>query len=142
MTKTILTTLFISTVTLFSHSTANANEVAIIDVKAHQSTSKTWTFAVTLKHEDEGWDHYANEWQVLAPDSKILATRTLYHPHVNEQPFTRNTSGVKIPADMNVVYVIAKDTVHGLSSKATEVNLKTKEIKTISIDELRKKKKK
>ncbi len=68
-----------------------ANEVEIVDVKATQSSDKTWSFRVTLKHADEGWDHYANEWQVIAPDNKILATRTLYHPHVNEQPFTRGT---------------------------------------------------
>lgn len=140
--STTLSTLLFSIFLFFSSSIATANEVTIVDVKAHQTSNKTWTFAVTLKHADAGWDHYANEWQVLAPDSKILATRTLYHPHVNEQPFTRNTSGVKIPASMNIVYVIAKDTVHGLSSKATEVNLKTKEIKTILIDELRKKKEK
>ena len=115
-----------------------ANEVSIVNVKAHQSSDKTWSFAVTLKHNDEGWDHYANEWQVLAPDNKILATRTLYHPHVNEQPFTRNTSGVKIPADMTTVYIIAKDTVHGLAKKAAEINLKTNEVNAITIAELRK----
>ncbi|MCF6190839.1 MAG: hypothetical protein L3J51_10190 [Cocleimonas sp.] len=117
---------------------AFANEVDIVDVKAHQSKNGTWSFAVTLKHADEGWDHYANEWQVLAPDNKILATRTLYHPHVNEQPFTRNTSGVKIPMDMRVVYVIAKDTVHGLAKKAVKVNLNTKEITPTTVAELRK----
>ena len=110
-----------------------ANEVQIVDVKAHQSSDKSWTFAVTLKHADEGWDHYANEWQVIAPDDKILATRTLYHPHVNEQPFTRNTSGVKIPADVTTVRIIARDTVHGHSKTAMEVNLKTKEIKPVML---------
>jgi len=129
----------LSLILLLSISTvATANEVDIVDVKAHQSSDKSWSFDVTLKHADEGWDHYANEWQVLAADSKILATRTLYHPHVNEQPFTRNTTGVKIPDDMNIVYIIAKDTVHGLSSKVTEINLQTNERKSITLDELRK----
>ncbi len=132
----LVITLFVMSSLLVT--TVNANEVDIVDVTPHQSSDKTWGFAVTLKHADEGWDHYANEWQVLAPDSKILATRTLYHPHVNEQPFTRNTSGVKIPANMKVVYVIAKDTVHGLSKKVAEVNLETKEVNTISLSELRK----
>jgi len=110
-----------------------ANEVQIVDVKAHQGSDKTWTFAVTLKHADAGWDHYANEWQVIAPDDKILATRTLYHPHVNEQPFTRNTSGVKIPADITTVRIIARDTVHGHSKTAMQVDLKTKEIKPVML---------
>ncbi len=110
-----------------------ANEVQIVDVKAHQATDKTWTFAVTLKHDDTGWDHYANEWQVIAPDDKILATRTLYHPHVNEQPFTRNTSGVTIPAGITTVRIIARDTIHGHAKTAMQVNLKTKEVKPVAL---------
>jgi len=110
-----------------------ANEVEVTKVVAHQQQDKTWTFAVTLKHDDKGWDHYANEWQVIAPDNKILGSRTLYHPHVNEQPFTRNLSGIKIPENLDSVRVIAKDTVHGLSKKAMEVNLKTKEFKAITL---------
>ena len=111
-----------------------ANEVEIVNVVAHQSSDKTWTFAVTLKHADTGWDHYANEWQVIAPDNKILATRTLYHPHVEEQPFTRNTSSVKIPAGMETVRIIAKDTVHGLSKTAMQINLKTKALTPVTLN--------
>lgn len=118
--------------------TSQANEVEITNVVAHQGSDKTWTFAVTLKHGDTGWDHYANEWQVIAPDNKILATRTLYHPHVEEQPFTRNTSGVKIPASMETVRIIAKDTVHGLAKTAMQINLKTKELTPVKL-ELKKK---
>ena len=108
---------------------------------AHQSSDKTWTFAVTLKHGDTGWDHYANEWQVIAPENKInvLATRTLYHPHVKEQPFTRNISGVKIPKSMETVRIIAKDTVHGLSQMAMQINLKTKELTPVKLDIKKKK---
>lgn len=120
--------LVIGSLLVLSSFLAQANEVEITNVVAHQSTDKTWTFAVTLKHGDTGWDHYANEWQVIAPDNKILATRTLYHPHVNEQPFTRNTSGVEIPASMETVRIIAKDTVHGLAKTAMRINLKTKEL--------------
>ena len=111
-----------------------ANEVEVIDVKATQQSDKSWSFNVTLKHTDEGWNHYANQWQIIAPDNKILGTRTLYHPHVNEQPFTRSLSGVKIPAELKTVRVIAKDTVHGLSHKAVEINLANGKVKQISLD--------
>ena len=127
--KTILLSYFV----LFS-SLAVANEVEVVSVKATQSSDKTWSFRVTLKHDDEGWDHYANEWQVIAPDNKILATRTLYHPHVNEQPFTRGTQGVKIPADVKTVRVIAKDTVHGLSKQALEIDLMSQSSQVITLD--------
>lgn len=103
----------------------SANEVEVLDVKANQQPDKTWRFRVTLKHVDEGWDHYANEWQIIAPDNKILATRTLYHPHVREQPFTRSLDGVKIPEKIKSVRVIAKDTVHGLSHSAMKIELAT-----------------
>lgn len=119
---------------LFFSVSSIANEVEIVKVKATQSSDKTWRFDVTLKHDDEGWDHYANEWQVIAPDNKILATRTLYHPHVKEQPFTRSISGVKIPSELTTVRVIAKDLVHGLSDKLMEINLKTNEQTSILIE--------
>ena len=127
--KTLLLSFLLATSTI-----AFANEVEVIDVKATQSSDKTWRFSVTLKHADEGWDHYANEWQVIAPDNKILATRTLYHPHVNEQPFTRGTQGVEISADIKTVRVIAKDTVHGLSKHAVELELASNTIKKITLD--------
>lgn len=130
--------LFVSILLIGFSATAMANEVEITNVVAHQASDKTWTFAVTVKHADTGWDHYANEWQVIAPDNKILATRTLYHPHVEEQPFTRNTRGVKIPANIETVRIIAKDSVHGLSKTAMQINLKTKELTPVKL-ELKKK---
>ena len=117
-----------------------ANKVEVVNVVAQQSADKTWRFDVSLKHKDEGWDHYANEWQVIGPDNKIYGTRTLYHPHVNEQPFTRSLSGVKIPDTVKTVRIIAKDTVHGLSNKAGKLNLDTKSFEPIEL-ELKKAKK-
>lgn len=110
-----------------------ANKVEVVDVKAHQLGDKTWNFSVTLKHEDAGWDHYANEWQIIGEDNKIFGTRTLYHPHVDEQPFTRNLSGVKIPEGVKSVRVIAKDTVHGLSHHAVKLDLISKELNKITL---------
>jgi hypothetical protein len=53
---------------------------------------------------------------------------------VNEQPFTRSLSGVKIPEGTKSVRVIAKDTVHGLSHKAAEIDLANKEVNQITLD--------
>jgi len=131
-------TILISTLFFCCFVTINANEVDIVNVKASQQTDKNWRFDVTLKHDDKGWDHYANEWQILAPDNKILGTRTLYHPHVDEQPFTRSLNGIKIPADVKTVRIIAKDTVHGLSTKVIEINLETKKTKALSLKEIKK----
>lgn len=57
-----------------------------------------WRIDVTIRHPDTGWDHYADGWEVLAPDGSRLGYRELVHPHVDEQPFTRSLSGVVIPA--------------------------------------------
>ena len=82
-----------------------------------------YRFQVTLRHEDTGWDHFANAWEVLGPDGEILATRVLGHPHVNEQPFTRSLSGVKIPKDIKVVTLRARDLVHGYGGRTLKVTL-------------------
>ena len=134
MKKSILLTILTLTISLVLSGIAQANEVEIVDVKARQDKDKSWRFAVTLKHADEGWDHYANEWQVIAADDKILATRTLYHPHVDEQPFTRNISGVKIPDDVKTVRVIARDTVHGHAKTAMLVDLNNNTVTPIPLE--------
>ena len=51
---------------------------------------------------------YADGWRVLSPDSEVLGTRVLGHPHVNEQPFTRALSGVNIPRGIREVVIEAR----------------------------------
>ena len=78
---------------------------------------------VTLRHADSGWDHYANRWEVLAPDGRIIATRILAHPHVNEQPFTRGLSGVRIPAEFTWIRVRGHDLVHGCGGREVTLSV-------------------
>jgi hypothetical protein len=99
----------------------SGGEVEIVNVEVVCSSS--CTFSVTLKHGDEGWDHYANQWDVMLMDGTLLKSRVLYHPHVDEQPFTRSLSGVKIPAGTSRVKIRAKDLKHGYSSKDYTVQI-------------------
>ncbi|MEM8589073.1 MAG: hypothetical protein AAGG65_13525 [Pseudomonadota bacterium] len=92
---------------------AQAGEADVVGVEASQSANGTWRFDVTVAHEDEGWDHYADQWEVLAPDGTVLGERVLAHPHVTEQPFTRSLSGVVIPPEIDTVTIRARDSVHG-----------------------------
>jgi hypothetical protein len=78
---------------------------------------------VTLRHDDTGWDHYANRWEVLAPDGRVLATRVLVHPHVHEQPFTRGLSGVGIPHEYTWVRVRGHDLVHGYGGREVTLSV-------------------
>jgi len=100
-----------------------AGEADVVGVKASSGKDVTWSFSVTVRHDDEGWDHYADRWDVLGPDGGILGTRVLYHPHVGEQPFTRSLAGVKIPEDVKEVLIRAHDSVHGYGGKEVVVEL-------------------
>lgn len=91
---------------------AFADMPRVTDVTARQSGG-AWTFDVTVAHADEGWDHYADGWEVAADDGVVLGHRTLAHPHVTEQPFTRSLSGVEIPDGVQIVQIRAHDSVHG-----------------------------
>ena len=68
---------------------ASAGEADVIEVAVSAAGEDRYDFGVTVRHADEGWDHYADGWDVVGPDGKVLATRKLWHPHVGEQPFTR-----------------------------------------------------
>ena len=82
-----------------------------------------WSVNVTLQHADTGWDHYADGWRIVTADGTELGMRTLYHPHVNEQPFTRSLGGVIIPESVQTVYVEARDKVHGWSPQRLKIDL-------------------
>ena len=106
-----------------SYLPAFAGEADILDVAVSCNSESICRFDVTVKHDDEGWEHYANRWEVLSPDGEILATRVLAHPHVNEQPFTRSLTNVKIPSDLVEVVFRAHDLIHEYGGKEFVVKL-------------------
>ncbi len=87
------------------------------------ATRDGYRFTVTVAHADEGWDHYADRFEILTPAGEILGVRTLHHPHVDEQPFTRSLSGVRVPDGLARVTVRARDSVHGYGGEAVTVAL-------------------
>ncbi len=99
-------------VSLFLVGFVSLNAIAqppeIVKAEAIVQNNQLFDFAVTIKHPDSGWDHYANEWVIIVDGDKEVAKRTLYHPHVNEQPFTRYLRDIKIPADVTSIKVIAR----------------------------------
>ena len=91
---------------------AVGGEVDVVDVQIRAGGEGVYSFDVTLRHADTGWDHYADRWEVLAPDGTVLGTRVLAHPHVEEQPFTRSLSGVRIDEGIDTVTIRGHDSVH------------------------------
>ncbi len=108
---------------IYATGTAIASEADVVAVKATKTGNQTYRFDVTIRHEDTSWEHYADSWEVLGPDSSILGTRVLAHPHINEQPFTRSLSGVKIPAGINQVKIRAHDSIHAFGGETMVVDL-------------------
>lgn len=102
---------------------ALAGPADVVSASARCSAS-VCDFVVTVQHQDAGWDHFANAWQVVAPNGSVLATRILRHPHVAEQPFTRRLRAVEIPAALEEVRIRARDSIHGLGGKEVVVVLR------------------
>lgn len=102
---------------------AMAGEADVVGVEIHPEGRGLWRFDVSVRHGDTGWDHYADKWDVVAPDGTVLATRVLLHPHETEQPFTRSLGGVSIPDGIAAVIVRAHDKVHGYGGAEMSVNL-------------------
>jgi len=100
-------------IALLIATTAMADSPRVVNVDAIKSGG-TWRFNVAIKHADSGWEHYADGWGVYLMDGTELGYRVLAHPHVNEQPFTRSLSGVKIPKGTKSILIRPHDLMHGL----------------------------
>ena len=103
-------------------SAALADEAHVLDVDV-ACQGEVCRFDATIRHADEGWEHYADRFEVLSPEGEVLGTRVLRHPHVEEQPFTRRLAGVRIPASITRVQVRAGDSVHGFGGQVVELSL-------------------
>lgn len=108
----------------------NNADANVLYVKVVQEQDDKWTFHVTVEHPDTGWDDYVNGWNVSLPDGTILKTessseftRTLLHPHLGEQPFTRNQSGIEIPQGVERIIVKAHDLLDGFGGDEVVIDM-------------------
>ncbi|WDD99945.1 hypothetical protein [Thalassomonas actiniarum] len=95
----------------------------VTDVLVTKKSSDSWCFGTSVRHNDQGWEHYADGWEVIDLEGNQLGYRKLHHPHNNEQPFTRSQCNIKIPAEMSKVIVRAKCNKHGFGGKPMVVEL-------------------
>ena len=93
------------------------------EAKVEDVTYSNGRFNVTLSHADTGWDDYADGWRVELEDGTILGTRTLTHPHVNEQPFTRS-SNISVPDGVGNVHVRASTNTGGWANGRFQVRVR------------------
>jgi len=90
-----------------------AAKARVVNAVITQNNGGTFRVDASVRHPDTGWEHYANNFQILDGAGNVLATRVLVHPHVNEQPFTRSQGGINIPTNIKQVFVRAKCSVDG-----------------------------
>ena len=102
---------------------AFAGEADVVGVTVKQRSAGVYDFLVTVKSNETGWEAFANRFEVLAPDGTVLGTRVLGHPHVAEQPFTRELYGVEIPAGIAQVTVRAHHKPKGYDGETMTVDL-------------------
>lgn len=102
---------------------AQAGSLKIVSAEFVMNGS-TWTVSATLRYPDTGWSDFADEWRVVDGAGKVLGDRVLFHPHEDEQPFTRTQDGIAIPATTHIVYIEAHDKVHGWTPDRLRVDLR------------------
>lgn len=113
MTHPMIRHLLVLAVAASAAATVAAGEADIVDAKVRRSAAGVYDFDVTIRSVDKGWDYYADAFEVLTPDGRLLGRRELLHPHETEQPFTRELHGVRIPASITEVLVRARHKPRG-----------------------------
>jgi hypothetical protein len=101
------------------------DEANVIGVEFRKEPTGSYTFSVTVRHNDTGWNHYSDWWRIKTLDGEEIERRVLAHPHETEQPFTRSLSGITIPDDIDKIIVEAHDNVHGYGGQVIIVDLRT-----------------
>jgi hypothetical protein len=97
-------------------------EANVVGVELDEASGAV-RFDVTLYHDDDGEDGYANWWQVETLDGDQLGRRDLLHAHSTD-PFTRSET-IEVPADVNCVVVRGHDQTHGYGGQALTVAVET-----------------
>ena len=98
------------------------HEANVVGVEV-ASTDDSYRFDVTLYHDDEGEDGYANWWQVETLGGERLGRRELLHSHGTER-FTRSAT-IETPDGTSRVVVRGHDRTHGYGGQAMLITLET-----------------
>ncbi len=96
---------------------------SVVEVASTYNDDGTFDFDVTMTSPYDTPERYADGWRVVGPDGTVYGTHTLAHDHANEQPFTRQQSGVEIPDDVTEVVVEGRDLVNGFGGETRTVLL-------------------
>ncbi len=111
----------LTSLTIFASDDDYNSDIDYAQVKSVRLVYRTdgrWDVHVAVRHNDEGWNHYANVWQVVDSDTgKVIGERILAHPHDTEQPFTRNLTGLVIPESVRNIHIRARCNLHNYGGR-------------------------
>ena len=102
---------------------ALAGKADVVEAKAVRDSDGSYRFKVSVCPGDQGWGHYANSWEVVAPDGTALGTRALSNPHEQGQPFARYLSKMIIPDGIAEATIWVIDLKYGGGGKQMMVKV-------------------
>lgn len=111
-----------------NHADLDLREANVVGVTIER-TEGEYRFAVSLIHDDDGEEGYANWWQVETRSGEQLGRRELLHAH-GTQEFTRSAT-VSVPEGVSDVVVRGHDQTHGYGGQAMIVTLETGETEAV-----------
>jgi len=95
----------------------------VVSVKVTPRSAGVFDFDVTVSSPYDTPQRYADAIRVVAKSNVVLGERILFHDHADEQPFTRDLQGVRIPSSIRAVAVQARDKANGYGGRTVEVTL-------------------
>jgi hypothetical protein len=95
----------------------------VVAVKVQPRGAGVFDFDVTVSSPYDTPQRYADAFRVTGPDGAVYGERRLLHDHANEQPFTRDLHGVRIPPGVRTVIVQARDSRYGYGGRTAELAL-------------------
>ncbi|WP_254830087.1 hypothetical protein [Haloglomus salinum] len=105
-------------------------EANVTGVTVEQQSGRAFRFDVTLYHDDDGEDGYANWWQIETRDGERLGQRELLHAHGTRE-FTRSET-IEVPESHDCVVVRGHDEVHEYGGQAALVRVSTGEVRFVN----------
>jgi hypothetical protein len=95
----------------------------VLRAEVRMSGRDTFDFDVTVSSRYDSPARYADAFRVTTKAGQVLGERILTHDHADEQPFTRDLYGVKIPQGIKVVSIQARDQLSGYGGKSIDIVL-------------------
>ncbi|MFB6227426.1 MAG: hypothetical protein ABEH88_02395 [Halobacteriales archaeon] len=96
-------------------------EANVTGVELEPTDGRTFDVGVTLIHDDDGEEGYANWWQAETLDGERLGRRDLSHAHGTRE-FTRSAD-IDVPEDVSCVVVRGHDRTHQYGGQAMLVDV-------------------